>query len=173
MSEQMRASAPAGALREHDERQQYLTFSLHGEPFAVGILRVKEIIEYCPVAPVPMVPEFIRGVMNLRGSVVPVIDLAVRFGGARTQAMKRTCIVIIEVDGESGRQDIGVMVDAVHTVSEIPAAEIEPAPAFGARIRMDFISGMGKLNGRFVIILNVNKVLSVVEMSNILNLTQE
>lgn len=153
------------AIASDNTPQQYLTFSLQGEMFALAILNVKEIIEFGSVTEIPMVPSFIRGVINLRGAVVPVIDLSCRFGGKPTGVARRTCIVIIElIDGDT-RHDIGVMVDAVSEVLEIPPAEIEPPPAFGARIRTDFISGMGKINNKFVIILDVEKVLSVEEIA--------
>ncbi|MCC2868630.1 chemotaxis protein CheW [Accumulibacter sp.] len=145
--------------------QQYLTFVLGGEMFAVGILNVKEIIEYGQLTEIPMMPAFIRGVINLRGAVVPVIDLAARFGGAQSQAGKRTCIVIVEVSENEFRHDIGIMVDAVSEVIEIPASDIEPPPSFGARIRADFIHGMGKVAGKFVILLNIVKVLSIDEIA--------
>ncbi len=146
---------------------QYLTFLLGGEMFAVGILNIKEIIEYGSVTEIPMVPPFIRWVINLRGAVVPVIDLASRFGGKRSEISRRTCIVIIELSENDERQDIGVVVDAVSEVLEIPASEIEPPPSFGARIRADFIKGMGKVNGKFVILLEVDKVLSVDEIASL------
>ena len=154
-------ATPASATDDH----QYLTFLLSSEMFAINILNIKEIIEYGNLTEVPMMPGFIRGVINLRGSVVPVVDLSVRFGRNKTEVSRRTCIVIIEVEGEEMRQDIGVMVDSVSEVLEIPLSEIEPAPAFGAKIRVDFIAGMGKVAGKFVIILNANKVLSVDELS--------
>lgn len=144
---------------------QYLTFSLSGEMFGVGILNVKEIIEYGNLTEIPMMPTFIRGVINLRGSVVPVIDLAARFGGQPTAVGRRTCIVIVEVADEDTRHDIGIMVDAVSEVLEIPGTEIEPPPSFGARIRADFIFGMGKVAGKFVILLNIDRVLSVEEIA--------
>jgi purine-binding chemotaxis protein CheW len=147
------------------EDGQYLTFTLGKEMFAIGILNIKEILEYGNLTTVPMMPEFIRGVINLRGAVVPVVDLAARFGGRPSQETKRTCIVIIEVTADDERQDIGVVVDAVSEVLEIPGSEIEPAPGFGAKIRADFIQGMGKVNGKFVIILDVDKVLSVDELA--------
>ncbi len=150
--------------------QQYLTFLLGGEMFALAILNVKEIIEYGNLTEIPMMPTFIRGVINLRGSVVPVIDLTARFGGKATEIGRRTCIVIVEMKGgESGDegQDIGIIVDAVSEVLEIPRGEIEPPPAFGAKIRADFIAGMGKVSGKFVIILNVQRVLSVEEMTQL------
>ena len=145
--------------------QQYLTFTLGGEMFALAILNVKEIIEFGTVTEIPMMPGFIRGVINLRGAVVPVIDLACRFGGQPTQVARRTCIIIIELVEGDQKHDIGVMVDAVSEVLEIAAAEIEPPPAFGARIRADFISGMGKVGGKFVIILDIGRVLSVEEFA--------
>ncbi len=145
--------------------QQYLTFLLGGEMFAVAILNVKEIIEFGSMTTIPMMPSFIRGVINLRGAVVPVIDLSCRFGNSPSQVARRTCIVIIEMQEGDQKHDIGVMVDAVSEVLEISPAEIEPPPAFGARIRADFINGMGKINGKFVIILNVGKVLSTEEIS--------
>jgi len=149
-----------------DEGQsQYLTFLLAGELFAIPILNIKEIIEYGSLTTVPMMPAFIRGVINLRGSVVPVVDLAVRFGHPSTGITRRTCIVIIEVESEGEKQVVGVMVDTVNAVLDIPPSEIEPPPSFGARIRADFIYGMGKIAGKFVIILDVNQVLSIDEMA--------
>jgi purine-binding chemotaxis protein CheW len=112
-----------------------------------------------------MMPAFIRGVINLRGSVVPVIDLSARFGGTSTEVGRRTCIVIVEVQDADDRHDIGIMVDAVSEVLDIPDSEIEPPPSFGAKIRADFIFGMGKVAGKFVILLNINKVLSVEEIA--------
>ncbi|ADE11820.1 chemotaxis protein CheW [Sideroxydans lithotrophicus] len=147
--------------------QQFLTFTLGSEMFAVGTLSVKEIIEYGQLTEVPMMPGFIRGVINLRGAVVPVLDLSVRFGRGATQVTRRTCIVIIEVPTGDEKHDIGVLVDAVSEVLEIPASEIEPPPAFGAKIRTDFIQGMGKVDGRFVILLDVGKVLSVDEIASL------
>ena len=157
-----RAAAPSAAAHEP---RQYLTFMLGGEVFAIGILHIKEIIEYGQLTAVPMMPEFIRGVINLRGAVVPVVDLASRFGGKPSQITRRSCIVILELEPEAGDQVIGVVVDAVNEVLEIAAADIEPPPSFGTRIRTDFIHGMGKVQERFVIILNVNNVLSTEDLA--------
>ena len=148
------------AVQAIAEQSQYLTFMLSGETFAIGILSIKEIIEYDALTVVPMMPECVRGVINLRGAVVPVIDLGVRFRRAASETTKRTCIVIVEVETGGERQDVGVIVDAVNEVVEIPGSEIEPAPSFGAKIRAEFIAGMGKVGGRFVIILDVDHVLS-------------
>lgn len=161
----VRAEQHAEAAGIDEEQSQYLTFLLGGEMFAIPILNIKEIIEYGHLTTVPMMPAFIRGVINLRGSVVPVVDLAIRFGRKASEITRRTCIVIIEIEAGEEKQDVGVVVDTVNEVLEIPAAEIEQAPSFGARIRADFIRGMGKINGKFVIILAVNHVLSIDEMS--------
>jgi len=160
-------TAPAVVDVANEEQQQYLTFMLGGETFAIGILRIKEIIEYGQLTEVPRMPDFIRGVINLRGSVVPVIDLGARFGKQPANISRRTCVVIIEIDHEGEQQVIGVMVDAVNEVLDIPPEQVEPAPNFGANIRADFIQGMGKVEGKFVIILNVNHVLSLDEMSTL------
>jgi purine-binding chemotaxis protein CheW len=152
-------------LAEEEQARQYLTFLLGGEMFAIGILNIKEIIEYGALTEVPMMPEFIRGVINLRGAVVPVVDLSARFGRKRTDITRRTCIVIIEVETDDEKHDVGVVVDSVSEVLEIPATEIEPAPSFGTKIRADFIAGMGKVGGKFVIILSVNNVLSLDDLA--------
>lgn len=164
--------AGTGAIAE---QQQYLTFNLGEEMFAIGILAIREIIEYGHLTEVPMVPPFIRGVINLRGSVVPVVDLSVRFGRPPCQITKRTCIVIIETADTEGRhnQQMGIVVDAVSEVLEIPATDIEPPPEFGARIRIDFISGMGKVNGKFVVLLDVSKILSIEEVAAVSSLNRK
>lgn len=149
------------------EQHQYLTFMLGGEVYAIGILRVKEIIGYGQVTPVPMMPSFIRGVINLRGRVVPVVDLAARFGRDPLPVGKRTCIVILEVESDGEVQDMGAVVDAVNEVVEIAQDQIEPPPAFGAKIRTDFIEGMGRVNDSFVVVLSVERVLSIEEMMGV------
>lgn len=149
---------------------QYLTFVLGSEVYALGILHIKEIIDYGNLTEVPMMPACVRGVINLRGCVVPVVDLTARFGKGKTQIAKRTGIVIVETVAESDDgncQDIGIIVDAVNEVIEISQQDIEPPPSFGAGIRPDFINGMAKRDGHFIILLNVNNVLSVVEMATL------
>jgi purine-binding chemotaxis protein CheW len=162
-----RAPATAVVRPVAAEPAQYLTFMLAGEMFAIGILAIKEIIEYHSLTEVPMMPDCVRGVINLRGAVVPVMDLLARFGRAPSPVTKRTCIVIVEVEAEGERQVIGVVVDAVNEVLDIDLADIEPAPAFGARIRTDFIHGMGKVRGKFVILLNVDHVLSLDDLGTL------
>ncbi len=159
------------------EDNQFLTFFSNEEVFGIRILQVKEIKEYAEVTAIPLMPEFVKGVINLRGNVVPIIDLPIRFGREKTLITKRTCIIILEVSHDSESLDIGILVDAVSEVIEIPKNMIEPTPSFGSKIRNDFIMGIGKLEQRFVILLDINKVLSVGELSmleeNILQETTE
>ena len=145
--------------------QQYLIFKAGGEQFAVAIAVIKEIIEYRKVTSVPMMPAYLRGILNLRGRVVPVIDLLVRFGRASAETSRRTCIVILEVQHNDEQQYLGIVVDAVTAVLDIADADIEPPPSFGTRLRSDFISGMGKVGDKFVIILDINHVLSIEDLS--------
>lgn len=164
-SEAMRA--PGKPAEAAEQARQYLTFSVSSETFAIAISAIKEIIEYRAPTDVPMMPPFIRGVINLRGRVVPVVDLSVRFGRSRMEVVRRTCIVILEIHEGGERQEIGAVVDAVSAVVDIPDADIEPPPQFGAKLRADFISGMGRLGEKFVILLNVDRVLSVEELANL------
>ncbi|MGF1756832.1 chemotaxis protein CheW [Photobacterium sagamiensis] len=162
--------------REEDvalEQQQFLTFLLRKELFAINIRPIKEIIEYGQLTKVPMVPEFVRGVINVRGNVVPIIDLSMRFGWPTTPVTKRSCIVIVEVESEGESLEIGVLVDAVSEVIDISLTDIEPAPSFGAKLRTDFIQGMGKVNDEFIVLLNVSHVLSVDELSSLETLQEE
>ncbi|MDN3575535.1 chemotaxis protein CheW [Chitinimonas viridis] len=159
-----RASVP---MVEPVEQPQYLTFRLGTETYALEILHIKEIIEYGGLTEVPLMPRFLRGVINLRGAVVPVIDLAVRFGRPATTIGKRSCIVIVEVQYGDDWHDLGVIVDAVDEVLDLPPEAIEPAPAFGAQLRAEFIRGMGKISGRFVIVLALEHVLSIDEMAEL------
>lgn len=163
MSDSIQTSPPS--VMNLGETQQYLTFSLTGESYAISIQQIKEIIQYGELTEVPRMPDFVRGVINLRGAVVPVIDLSARFGKAPTQVGRRNCIIIVEVVVDSDTQNVGVMVDAVNAVLEIPATEIESAPKFGSNIHTDFIAGMGKIDGKFVIILNIQYVLSMDDMA--------
>lgn len=150
------------------EPTQYLTFMLGGEVYAIGILAIKEIIEYGGLTTVPMMPSAISGVINLRGAVVPVMDLSARFGKPPSPVTKRSCIVIVELQTEEEKQVIGVVVDSVNAVQEIAPADIEPAPSFGMKIAANFIAGMGKVNGKFVILLDIQQVLSVADIAGLL-----
>jgi purine-binding chemotaxis protein CheW len=160
-----RQAQAAVVAEQMEQRGQYLAFSLGGETFAMDIRSIKEVIQFTALTEVPLMPSFIRGVINLRGAVVPVIDLSIRFGRALTEVSRRTCIVILEVGSSEDISVLGVMVDNVSEVLDISQRDIEPAPAFGSNLRSEFIAGVGKVNGKFVIILDVNRVLSVEEMS--------
>lgn len=163
-SRQAQAGGPDTAVRQG---RQYLTFVVAGEVFAVPISAVKEIIEYRSPTDVPMMPSFMRGVINLRGRVVPVIDLSARFGRGKGETTRRSCIVIVEISHQEQQHIIGVAVDAVNAVLDIADADIEPPPSFGAKLRAEFISGMGKVAEKFVIILEIDRVLSVDELSSL------
>jgi purine-binding chemotaxis protein CheW len=143
---------------------QFLTFLLGADMFAIGILAVKEIIEYNGVTAVPQMPACISGVINLRGAAVPVLDLARRLERAPSPPTKRTCIIVLEVVQDENAFVIGVLVDAVSAVIDIPAADIEPPPAFGGAVRSDLLLGIGKVHERFVLLLNVQHVVSAQEI---------
>ncbi|MDD2761375.1 MAG: chemotaxis protein CheW [Methylomonas sp.] len=162
------------ATSERAEQGQYLVFMLGREMFAINIVVIKEITEVGRLTTVPRMPYFIRGVINLRGAVVPVIDLGARFDKPAIQISRRTCIIIIEVDIDGDdKQEVGVMVDGVSAVTDIPAADIKPPPSFGSHIRTDFISGVGKVNDEFVIILNVDRVLEMDEIAALASVSTE
>jgi len=150
--------------KEELVQQQYLTFFLADEEYAVNIQRVKEIIEYTTVTKVPKMPEWIRGVINLRGNVVPVVDLSVRFGLPARPVTKTTCIVILEVEQDPEQTVMGVIADAVNQVIDLAPNDIEEAPAFGTRVRLEYLFGMGKLGKKFALILNIDRVLSNAEL---------
>ncbi|MEK6749265.1 MAG: chemotaxis protein CheW [Pseudomonadota bacterium] len=163
----MTAMSPK-ATREED-RQQFLTFRLGAELFSVGIDTVKEIIEYGEVTEVPAMPAQIRGVINLRGQAVPVVDLLAWFGRGNSKITRRTCIVIIEMEKAqgSGHRFVGVMVDTVNEVLDIPASDIQPPPAFGTTVRADFIKGMGQVRGKFIMILDIAQLLLSQDMMDL------
>lgn len=152
---------------------QYLTFTLGDEVFAMDIRTVREIIQHGPMTTVPLMPGFVRGVINLRGAVVPVIDLQARFGRPAARIGKKTCIVIFDAVRDGERVELGLLVDAVSEVIDIAADQIEPPPNFGASVRRDFIAGMGKLASRFVIILEPDKAFDVNEMAQLCEAAQE
>lgn len=153
------------APQDAQQGSKYLTFSAAREMYAIAISSIKEIIEYRAPTEVPMMPDFMRGVINLRGRVVPIIDLSARFARGRSDPNRRSCFVIVELLHAEQPMDIGILVDAVSAVLEIADADIEPAPTFGVKLRADFICGLGKVGDSFVILLDVDKVLSVDELS--------
>jgi purine-binding chemotaxis protein CheW len=150
--------APSSAM-------QYLTFTLREELFAMDIRTVREIIQNAAMTVVPLMPAFVRGVINLRGAVVPVIDLQSRFGRATTSVGKKTCIVIFDASNEGEKLALGLMVDAVSEVIEIPPTMIEPPPQFGTSIAREYIRGMGKVDGEFIVILEPDQALNLDDMA--------
>ena len=147
------------------ESDQHLTFVLSDEEFAIPVMTIKEIIQYDHLTKVPMVPSFIRGVVNLRGNVVPVLNLSTKFGLEVNPVSKRTCIIIMDAQIDGEEIVIGIVVDKVLQVIEITEENIEPAPTLGATIRTEFIKGMGKLDNNFIIILDIAQVLSAEEVA--------
>lgn len=153
-------------------KHQYLTFMLGGEVYAMHIGGIREIIPYGGVTAIPGVPDSIRGVINRRGVVVPVVDLGARFGHGALSQVRRSSIVIMEVTDGGTLQDIGVMVDAVNALVDIDDHDVEPRPDFGAGVRAEFIEGLGKVNGKFVVILDVAAVLSMDELALLTEVTE-
>ena len=169
------ATARALALNASavDAPAQFLTFTLGEEVFAMDIRTVREIIQVGPMTTVPLMPGFVRGVINLRGAVVPVIDLQSRFGRPRATIGKKTCIVIFDAVRDGDRVELGLLVDAVSEVIDITPEQIEPPPNFGSAVRRDFIQGMGKVGTRFVIILEPDKAFDVGEMAQLCEAAQD
>ena len=145
--------------------RQYLTFQLGEEVFGLDVSNVREILEFTTVTKVPKTPEFMRGVINLRGSVVPVLDVRLKFGLTITEKTVNTCVVVVEVDFDGERTVIGALVDSVQEVFELEPGQIEPAPKIGIRLDTDFIMGMGKKDDRFIIILDIDKVFTSDELA--------
>lgn len=148
---------------EATERRQYLAFALAGGDYAVGILKVKEILQYEEITKVPSTPRSIRGVLNLRGSVVPAVDLAVKFGLPEAPVTKRTCVLVVETVFDGRATVMGLVVDAVSEVIELGPADVEEPPAFGTHVKVDYLLGMGKVGTKFVLLLDIDKVLSADE----------
>jgi purine-binding chemotaxis protein CheW len=149
------------ALEEIENDIQFLIFSLSGVEYGINIPGIKEIIRYTGITKVPSTPPYIRGVINLRGSVVPIVDLPVRFGIPGSPQTDRTCIVILEVDYENRKTPVGMIVDRVNAVIEFPPEEIDSIPSFGAPIPGEFLAGLGKRKNQIVPILAIDKVLSI------------
>lgn len=154
-------------MTQDEEAVQYLTFKLDEESFATEISKVREVLEYTQVTPVPRSPEFMQGVINLRGSVVPVVDLRLQFGMTAVEPTVDSCIIIIEVNIEGTSTILGALADSVQEVIDFRPEQLEPAPSFGTRIDNDFVQHMGKLGDRFVIVLDMNKVFSLEQINRV------
>ncbi len=148
-----------------EDSLQFLSFFVGGELFAVDIQRIKEIIEYNGVTKIPMMQKFLKGVINLRGNVVPVVALSERFDRESREVTKKTSIIVVEVMTDEGLINVGMLVDEVDEVVEIPQSQIENAPEFGSKIRNTFLQGIGKINNRFIMLLSIGNVLQVDELS--------
>ena len=152
-------------LQENSAVPQFLTFRIGSELFGIELEQTREILEYTGVTEVPLMPKFLSGVINLRGEMVPVIDLAVRLGRKAIQVQRRTCIIVIEIEAQNQNHVLGLLADAVSEVVEIPTHEIEKAPSFGANIRAEFIQGIAKRENKFVVLLDAANALSMRELS--------
>ncbi len=147
---------------------QYLTFKLDEEVFAVDVAKVREILDFTTVTKVPQTPDFMRGVINLRGSVVPVVDMRLKFGLSQTGKTVNTCVIVMEINLGGETVVVGSLADSVQEVLELESEQIEPAPRIGTKLRTDFISGMGKHNEQFIIILDIDKVFDEETMGGVL-----
>ena len=165
MQENQIGSAAAISLIEKGGK--YLTFRLQGEEYGLEILKVREIIGLMDVTSVPQMPEYVAGVINLRGKVIPVVDLRLKFGMPHEEFTEETCIIVVEVACEAGETLVGIIVDTVSEVLDIRGGDIEPAPEFGASVDTQFILGMGKVEDAVKILLDIDKVLSVDDLNRI------
>lgn len=150
------------------ETTQYLTFRLEEEVFAFDISKIREVLDFTTVTKVPKTPDFMKGVINLRGSVVPVMDMKLKFGMSETKKTVNTCVIIIEVDVQGETTIIGAMADSVQEVMDMEPDQIEPAPRIGSTMKTEFIKGMGKHNDQFVIILDIDRIFSGDELAAVL-----
>jgi purine-binding chemotaxis protein CheW len=149
------------------ETTQYLTFKLEEEIFAVDVAKVREILDFTTITKVPQTPEFMRGVINLRGSVVPVVDMRLKFGMSRTERTVNTCVIVMEVALAGECLVVGSLADSVQEVLELEPEQIEPAPRIGTRLNTDFIKGMGKRNDQFIMILDSDRIFSGDELGSL------
>ena len=154
-----------------ERESKYLTFALAEEEYGIGILKVKEIIGMMPITSVPKTPEFVKGVINLRGKVIPVVDLRLKFGMPKIEYTERTCIIVVEIAGENGDTQMGIVVDAVSEVLNIKASDVEQTPTFGVSLNTDFIMGMAKVEGNVKILLDIDTVLSSEEFRSVEGVT--
>ncbi len=155
------------------EVRQYLTFKLEGEIFALDVVKVREILDYSNITKVPQTPEFMKGVINLRGSVVPVVDMRLKFNMPPQDRTVDTCVIVVEISIDDEATVLGALVDSVQEVFELEPTHIEAAPRIGTKLRTDFILGMGKREEQFVIILDIDKVFSSEELEMVHSMKEE
>ena len=150
-----------------EKEGKYLTFNLADEEYGIGILKIKEIIGMLPATSVPKTPDFVKGVINLRGKVIPVVDLRGRFGIEEIEYTDRTCTIVVEIEGQAGTILMGIVVDSVSEVLNIKGEDIEESPAFGARLDTNYILGMAKMEGSVKLLLDIDRVMSEEEVSGL------
>jgi purine-binding chemotaxis protein CheW len=150
---------------ETSNANQYLTFTLDNEQYAIGVAKVREVLEYTKITKLPRTAVFMKGIINLRGAGVPVIDLRLKFGLPETPITKHTSIIVMEVESQDGAVIVGALADAVHEVVDIDEASIEPAPRFGTRLAAEFIKGVGKKDDLFIILLDIDRIFNAEEIS--------
>ena len=161
------------SVAEITETTQYLTFTLAEDIFAIDVTMAREILDVCDVTRVPQTPDYMLGVINLRGSVVPVIDMRLKFGMDHVERTRDSCIVVVEVDIDGESVVVGALADSVREVLDLEPSQIEPPPRIGTRLNTEFIKGMGNLDDRFVIILDINRVFSAEELALVQGLTDQ
>ncbi len=154
---------------EITETRQYLTFKLGNEVFGIDVAKVREVLDFTTITEIPRTPDFMSGVINLRGSVVPVVDLRLCFQMSKTERTRNTCIVVVEVQLDGEATVIGALADSVEEVIDLEPDQIQPAPRIGTQIRTDFIKGMGKREAQFIMILDIDRVFSAEELSAVRN----
>ena len=152
-------------IESKHEMQQFVSFTLGDEVFAVDVAKAREILGYVPVTRVPQTPDFMLGVINLRGSVVPVVDLRLKFGMPTAERTVDTCVIVIEIAIEGDTTTVGILVDSVQEVLDLATDQIEPPPRLGTKLKVEFIKGMGKVNDDFLIILDIDRIFSVDEFA--------
>jgi purine-binding chemotaxis protein CheW len=156
------------AVKAMSEREgKYLTFTMAEEDYGIGILKIKEIIGMMPITTVPQTPDFVKGVINLRGKVIPVVDLRLRFGMEEIDYTDRTCIIVVEIEGDASTIQIGIVVDSVSEVLNIKGEDIEDTPTFGAKLDTKYILGMAKMEGGVKILLDIDRVLRSEEITGL------
>jgi purine-binding chemotaxis protein CheW len=156
-----------------DKEGKYLTFALGNEEYGLEILKVREIIGFMDITAVPQMPPYIKGVINLRGQVIPVIDLRAKFSMASAEVTEETCIIVVEITQQSRKFNTGIVVDHVSEVLDIAGDDIEEAPQFGTDVNTDFILGMGKVSDRVKILLDIDKVLAAIDVQTLNTIAAE
>ncbi len=161
------------SIAEKTDASQFLTFRLAEDIFAIDVIMAKEVLDFADVTKVPQTPDYMLGVINLRGSVVPVVDMRLKFGMRETDMTRDSCIIVVEVDVEGEAVTVGALADSVQEVMDIEESQIEPPPRIGTKLNTEFIKGMGNLGEKFVIILDINKVFSADDLDFARNVSEE